>query len=151
MVKLSVKGYQAEHILRFKNLKADLLTNKIVVLPMENQGALELQLGGEMRPSELRAHAQKINNMKVRSFYLRAYRNKRTYRVIISEILNTDYLREAFKRGCLVSYAEVDNRNDGKELRVAVGSMSNKDLTPNEYEDFIMKQIESFYVLIFCF
>ena len=91
-----------------------------------------------MRPSELRAHAQKVNNMKIRSFYLRAYRNKRSYRVIISEILNTEHLREAFKRGCLVSYAEVDNNHEGKELRVAVGSMSNKDLTPNEYEDFMM-------------
>lgn len=93
VVKLNIKGYQAEHALRFKNLKADFLKNKIVILPIEAPGMLELQLGGEMRPSELRAHAQKINNMKVRSFYLRAYRNKRTYRVIISEILNTDYLR----------------------------------------------------------
>ena len=93
MVKLSIKGFHAEHVLRFKNLKENFLKDKIVVLPLENQGQLELQLGGEMRPSELRAHAQKINNMKIRSFFLRAYRNKRTYRVIVSELLNTEYLR----------------------------------------------------------
>lgn len=34
IVKLSLKGYQAEHALRFKNLKEDFLSNKIVILPL---------------------------------------------------------------------------------------------------------------------
>lgn len=46
MVKLSIKGYQAEHALRFKNLKEDFLKSKIVILPIESPNLLELQLGG---------------------------------------------------------------------------------------------------------
>lgn len=51
LVKLSIKGYQAEHALRFKNLREDFLKNKIVILPNDSTSFLELQLGGEMRPS----------------------------------------------------------------------------------------------------
>jgi ABC-type Zn uptake system ZnuABC Zn-binding protein ZnuA len=44
-------------------------------------------IGGEMKPSELRKIRNELNSYHISTIYLKKIRNKRTYKVIIKEIL----------------------------------------------------------------
>jgi hypothetical protein len=104
-----------------------------------------------MKPSELRTHLQKVNEIKVQTVFLRLYQHKRSYKIVIGEILKTKYMQDALIAFNHVRFVEVDRRNGNRELRLVLGSYSKKELTPPEYENFIMKQMSKFYVITFCF
>jgi hypothetical protein len=74
---------------RLSKLKAYLIKDKIVVFSVDTKQGRYLYIGGEMKPSELRPQLQKIQLIKVQAFFLRAFQNKRSYRIILDEILGS--------------------------------------------------------------
>jgi hypothetical protein len=128
--KTAIKYEAAIRIVHFRRLKAFLSRDKIAIFGARSKEQYELYIGGEMKGSELRAHLHKINQLKVLPVFLRVFQNKRSYRMITEEILNTDYMQKALLSFNNVNFAEVERRNNARELRVVLGSFAKREITP---------------------
>jgi hypothetical protein len=87
--KTTIRDEAAKRMSRLNKLKAYLIKDKIVVFTVDTKQGRQLYIGGEMKPSELRPHLQKVQLIKVQPVFLRAFQNKRSYRIILDEILGT--------------------------------------------------------------
>lgn len=110
----NIKYQAASRIANFRRLKASLSREGIAIFGAKSKEQYELFIGGEMKPSELRAHLHKINQIRVQSAFLRVFPNKRSYRIIIEEVLNHEYMQKALLAFNNVGFAEVERRNPAK-------------------------------------
>lgn len=60
-----------------------------------------------MKPSDLRAHQQRLRTIRLESAYLRPFRNTRSYRLIVDEVLALESMQRELLDFNQVKFAEV--------------------------------------------
>jgi hypothetical protein len=93
VLKLEIKGESAIRFSNFSKLKAYLRKDGIVMFGANTKHTRELFIGGAMKPSELRNAHQRIKTIRVVPSCLGAFRNTRSYKLIIDEILNMESMQ----------------------------------------------------------
>jgi hypothetical protein len=151
ILKLDLTGEIANKYSNFAELKNYLRKDGVVMFGTSSKQVRELFIGGSMKPSELRVFQERLRSFRVSALFVRSLRNTRSYKLIVSTILNLECTRNALMTFNQVKMAEVERRNRCREIRVTLGTISLKDFTPNDYEDVVMGQVRKCCAVAFCF
>lgn len=93
----------------------------------------------------------RIKNSRISYINLRCFRNKRSYSVIVNEILKFYEVEHELFKFNQVRLMEVAQFNRDYELKVVIFSLSKRPLLPQDYQEILVSQISKFFVLTFVF
>ncbi len=75
--------------------------------------------------SQLRLNAEKIKQYKIASFFMVKLKNKRSYKIVINELIKIKSFQESLIKSNIL-LTEVERENRGRDLKISVAHNSKK-------------------------
>lgn len=83
------------------------------------------------------------------NFSLKRFQNKRSYKLVINRILNSDTSREQLMKFNRINLIEVDTKTQDSSLRFYMNTMTKSEISGVECEMMIYKIVKGFFVVTF--
>jgi hypothetical protein len=113
------------------------------------KGTRELYIGGIAKVSDLRKIQQEIRSYKIINFGLKRFQNKRSYKLILSNILKSQLTLGELHKFNKVNLVEIDKHSRELTLRYFMNTTSKLEVSAVEYEHFIYQIVRKFFAITF--